>query len=395
MNQQPLKATWGTGHSPLQIDVHEDPAVIMDQWVELACRAENSLHQSPEWCLAWYQSHAEKPLVIHARADDQTRFILPLTVSKLGPIRVARFPAHQFNNFNSGIMADGYYLAGDYSEALLQNLRQVLSRHADVLILDAVALEWQGKHHAFSAFPSITHTNPSFQLPLFESFEQTLAQVNAKRRRKKFRLQVRRMEEAGGYEVYTPSTTSEQHALLDLFFQQKHERFQAAGLPDVFQPQKIQTFFHALLDAPNTDHDYPLRLSALRLKAGGEGDIAAICGLSRAQGHVICQFGSIDERRVPDASPGELLFWHVIENACSTGASLFDFGMGDQAYKRSWCPVETKHHDLIVPLNAKGRLASLAHRGFIRLKSGLKQNKSLYRLLQKVRAKSAAIDQAA
>ncbi|MFD1743976.1 GNAT family N-acetyltransferase [Rhizobium helianthi] len=395
MNQQPSQAARGSEHTLLQIEIHEDPSSLLQRWNELAQLPGNSLHQSSAWCLAWYRSLGEKPLIVHGRDSNRTCFILPLIVSHLGPVRIARFPAGHFNNFNSGMMAEGFQPSSEETAALLESLKKAMGSHADVLILDAVSLEWQHKRHPFHAFPSIVHTNTSFQLPLFRSFEQTLAQVNAKRRRKKFRVQVRRIEEAGGYEVHTPSSITEQHALLDLFFKQKHERFQAAGLPDVFQSSAVRNFFHALIDSPQTETEYALRLSALKLKAGGDGEVAAICGLSRAQGHVICQFGSIDERRVPDASPGELLFWHMIEDACASGAEIFDFGMGDQAYKRSWCPVETTHHDLIVPLTAKGRLASLAHRGFIRLKTGIKQNKGLYRLVQKLRAKSTTPDQAA
>ena len=67
------------------------------------------------------------------------------------------------------------------------------------------------------------------------------------------------------------------------------------------------------------------------------GRIVAISGLSRKGDHVICQFGSIDEDIAADASPGELLFYLMIRKCKAEGVALFDFGIGDQAYKRSWC----------------------------------------------------------
>ena len=65
----------------------------------------------------------------------------------------------------------------------------------------------------------------------------------------------------------------------------------------------------------------------------------AIAGLSRKGDHVICQFGSIDDTIAADASPGEFLFYLAIQKLCGQGVRLFDFGIGDQPYKRSWCTI--------------------------------------------------------
>jgi CelD/BcsL family acetyltransferase involved in cellulose biosynthesis len=69
-----------------------------------------------------------------------------------------------------------------------------------------------------------------------------------------------------------------------------------------------------------------------------------------------------------DVSAGELLFYLMIEQASSSGHKVFDFGVGDQLYKRSWCPQRTELVDCYVPLNLKGRLAAPLITGMIRLK---------------------------
>ncbi len=89
---------------------------------------------------------------------------------------------------------------------------------------------------------------------------------------------------------------------------------------------------------------------------------------------------------MPEASPGELLFWLMIEKSALEGAALFDFGLGDQVYKRSWCTVETVQHDVLLPVNATGRLAALAHHGLTRTKAAIKGNPQLYALLQRLRS---------
>ena len=93
---------------------------------------------------------------------------------------------------------------------------------------------------------------------------------------------------------------------------------------------------------------------------------------------------------VADASPGELLFWLMIERLHREGVALFDFGIGDQTYKRSWCPMETVQHDLFLPVSGVGRLAAMASRSMTRTKVAIKSNRRLYSLIQQLRARHAA-----
>ncbi|WP_312223032.1 GNAT family N-acetyltransferase [Rhizobium rhizoryzae] len=374
----------------LVVSLHQEIEQVADAWRDLQQIAWNSPHQSIEWCKAWYATQADKPLFLLGSDMGKPLFVLPLAVTSSHGIRSAGFPGGSFNNINTGLFAAGC----DFSESALVHciaqIKSALSEHVDVLHMRAIPKEWQGARLPLHRLSAVEHVNHSFQLPLLGSFDETLAQINAKRRRKKFRQQTRRISELGGYEVCTPEHAGEQHELLDLFFEQKRERFRSQGLPDVFASASIQHFFHALLDEPADAENYPLRLSAIKLTSGGDRAIPAICGLTRKGNHIICQFGSIDESRVPETSPGELLFWHVIENACSTGAKLFDFGLGDQLYKRSWCPVETVHYDLMVPISGRGHLAAIARQAQIRLKSRLKRSQTIYRLLQRIRASKIA-----
>jgi CelD/BcsL family acetyltransferase involved in cellulose biosynthesis len=158
------------------------------------------------------------------------------------------------------------------------------------------------------------------------------------------------------------------------------------GLPDVFHAASTRAFFHRLLDVPQRGADSPLALHAVRLRGSPEGHIAAIAGLSRKGDHVICQFSSIDDSLCPGASPGELLFWLMIESCCREGASIFDFGIGDQPYKRSWCTVESIQHDILIPVSWKGALAKPLLLATTKAKAAIKRNPQIYALMQRWRA---------
>ncbi|MBU2487328.1 MAG: GNAT family N-acetyltransferase, partial [Alphaproteobacteria bacterium] len=235
--------------------------------------------------------------------------------------------------------------------------------------------------------PRVFHQNPSFQLPLFEDFNAVLAQINGKRRRKKFRVSERRLEAMGGYRHITGRTDAEAMRLLDTFLEQKPVRLTAQGLPDVFADPGIRAFLRRLATTRDAGGRPALELHGIEL-AGGEhaGRIISVAGLTIKHRHVTCQFGSIDEEVAADVSAGELLFYRMIEAASAAGHKVFDFGVGDQLYKRSWCPQRTELVDCYVPLNLKGRLAAPLIAGLIRLKRTIKTSPTLHRLAARVRS---------
>ncbi|MEZ2129233.1 MULTISPECIES: GNAT family N-acetyltransferase [unclassified Sinorhizobium] len=372
----------------LRIDLFNAMEPLEADWRSLESDDFCSLHQSYDWCSAWTKTHGYPLAILRGVCDEKTLFILPMEIvgGRMG--RIARFIASGHSNINTGLFSAEFLKAASAlsSTELRTRIVDALKGTADLILLEKLALNWRGRESPLSALPAIENQNHAFQLPFLENFEATLKQVNAKGRRKKFRVQSRRLEAIGGYE-HVIAAADEQHALLDVFFRQKAVRFKALGLPDVFDEPKERAFFHLLLDVDVRNDNYmPLGLHALRLKGEHAGSIVAIAALSRKGGHVICQFASIDQTLVPDTSPGEFLFWLIISHLHQESVALFDFGIGDQLYKRSWCPVETVHHDVILPISPRGHLAALAQRATTRAKIFIKKNPRIYSFIQRRRA---------
>ncbi len=377
----------------LDIALVRDIPSIENEWLCLERRDWNSLNQSLEWCRAWTTAHSSNLLAVTGAIGSRILFLLPLEIVEGRFGRIAQLPGGRFNNINTGLFDDS--LATPTADELRQfktELARCLRGIADLVVIDGVPLEWNGVTHPLSGLASIENQNHSFQLPLFGTMEATLAQVNAKARRKKYRVQVRRLEAIGGFEYVVAQTVDEQHALLEVFFAQKGERLKAFGFPDVFAPASTRDFLHRLLDATQRGHDRLLAMHAIRLKGQHDGHIAAVTGLSRKGGHVLCQFGSIDDSVGADASPGELLFWLAIERSIEEGAALFDFGIGDQPYKRSWCNQETVQHDILLPVSAKGSVLSGLHLAQTGIKTLIKRDHRLYALAQRWRSRHQGQD---
>lgn len=372
---------------PLTITLFDAMAPLEAEWRALEKDNLASLHQSYDWCAAWVETYRPTLAILRGSCGNGPAVLLPLEIVRRHGVRIARFIGAPRSNINTGLFAvdlwsDGRTLSATDRAAIAT----ALVGKADLLLLENIPFSWRGRASPLSSLPSIENQNHAFQLPLLGSFEETLSQLSAKRRRKKHRHQTRLLDAAGGYSHVVAVTPEEKRRMLALFLQQKADRFRAAGLPDVFQGADTHDLLLRLLEKQGTPDYSALELHGLRLKGQHDGHIPAIAALSRKGDHVICQFASIDESLMPEASPGELLFWMMIERAQGAGVALFDFGIGDQLYKRSWCPMETVQHDAMLPISALGRLAAFGEASVTRAKTMIKGNPRLYGFIQKLRA---------
>lgn len=380
----------------ITVSIHTDMDTLEAEWRVLDENGQNSLHQSFDWCAAWRKTHERQTLFVRAARGRQTLFILPLEIDRGRLFRTARLIGSDHSNLNTGLFADQDATPPtELVRVLTCGIKRQLRGFADIVTLDKTPETWRGKVHPLAALPALQNADSSFQLPLLRNIERTLAQLNAKRRRKKMRISERRLAVLGGYDYVVARETSEAHALLETFFHQKAARFEAHGLPDVFQDAKTRAFFRQLAQRGQAADGQLLELNAIRLKDEHEGRILAIAGLSRKGDHVICQFGSIDEEIAADSSPGELLFYRIIERLCLEGVALFDFGIGDQPYKRSWCTIETRLRDIVLPVTLRGYLAANFYRGAMLAKRLIKTNKASYAFVQRLRQRCQSVQKPA
>jgi CelD/BcsL family acetyltransferase involved in cellulose biosynthesis len=372
----------------LTVDIVESMEPLQAEWRRLEADNLLSIHQSYDWCATWVAVYRRPLAIIHGCVDGMTAFILPLEIVRSNMVRTAQFIGARQSNINTGLFSAAFMKDSAGLTAIhREQISRALDGRADVLLMQNVPFEWRGRTSPLASLPSIENQNHAFQLPLLRPFEATLAQVNAKRRRKKYRQQTRMLEDRGGYEHRIATTADEKSRLLELFFRLKGDRFKAAGLPDVFRAPETREFLHRLTGMGAADDYVALEVHALQLKGQHEGHIAAVAAVSRKGDHVICQFAAIDETVMPAASPGELLFWLMIERFHHVDVALFDFGIGDQTYKRSWCPVETVQYDVVLPISTLGRFAALVQRAITRGKASIKSSPLVYRMIQRLRAR--------
>ncbi|WP_265515462.1 GNAT family N-acetyltransferase [Nitratireductor luteus] len=336
--------------------------------------------QSPDWLAAW-ASHHNDVLVVTLHVDEAPALALPLVVERSGVFRMARFVGgtHANGNFPALSLAygaDSRQVTGALVAALRQQRPDI-----DILALERQRTTFRGHANPLAALPHATSPNVSLAVDLTGGLEQVLRGSSGKRRRKKHRSQVRKLEVAGGYRRYAARTVEEVDLLLDAFFRMKHHRFAKMGISDVFDDPAVQASFRILFMNALQLSPPPFVLHALEVG----GVVRAVTGSSQTEDTLICEFSTFAEDELAHASPGDFLFYENIAAAAEDGFAVYDFSVGDEAYKRIWCDLETHHADVIAGLSSRGHVVAAVLRTWSRAKRFIKTSPVLMQIVRRLR----------
>lgn len=308
--------------------------------------------QHPIWIEAWAEHINPDMVVVTLRREDRTVWMLPLEIVGRSMFRIARYPGgnHANGNFAPTPGNGMQPVTTDELTAMVAALKKARP-DIDLLALERNAPELDQVDHPLGGLATQTSPNVSLAVDLREGFEALMSRMNGKRKRKKYSGNIRKFEELGGYAINEARSVEHVEHLLEQFFAMKARRFAKAGIPDVFADPAIQDFFRAIFVNSLKVEDHPFVIDALEV--GGE--IKAINGLSITKRSAICEFGTVcdENNRI---SPGFFLDYHHIAKYAAAGKCFFDFSVGDEPYKRSWCKVETRQFDCIAAVSLKGSL---------------------------------------
>ncbi|MGB8816576.1 MAG: GNAT family N-acetyltransferase [Rhizobiaceae bacterium] len=353
-------------------------------WRDAGPRLTTATPQDLDFVLGW-QKHVNADCIAVVGAAVQTGlvdFVLPLEIIRKNLLTLARFPGG--SHANSNFAASGTIAAQMRPERLTAAISKAVSlARPDI---DAIMLERQLERldkitNRLILPQSGTSPNVALSFAFLPTFQELLKVRNGPKKLKKMRQMHRRMEERGGYRQFKAQSRAECQRVLERFFQLKGERLKSRGLNDVFGDEEVQAFFKALFCDAVTLPSPRFELHALEV--GGE--IAAVAGCSIHGKHVTVEFGGICSTD-HQLSPGDILFHFMIEQYFDRGFEIFDFGVGDEFYKRRWCDIETWHRDTFLALSAKGRVATSAMRAVAGAKKSIKSNPMLFNLLKKLRS---------
>ena len=383
-----LRTRHGAPATPLtdaavHVEVRAADAASLAGYDAFCRRGVHGPAQHPLWVRAWIEAHDADALIVTARRDGKALFKLALEVVAKGPFRVARFVGGSHANGNFPACAPGMTAAvlpadGAAIVAALRAARPDI----DLVSLSRQARHFEGRDNPLAPLATRQSPNISLAVDLDGGFEAVLARHGASRKRQKLNYQRNRFNRAGGYRLIEATTPQEVERLIETFFVLKGASLRAKGIADAFADEKVRAFFRALAREALAENDPPFLLHAVEVA----GEIVAINGLSVTRETVVCNFGTYSDAD-PKSSPGYFIDYTNIEQACGQGRRIYDFSVGDEPYKRSWCDIETWHFETLLPLSAKGRLLALHERGTAAAVQRLKSNRTAWDFVKRMRAR--------
>ena len=362
---------------------HDVAGTVLGSYREFAARSTRASAQSPAWVEAWSAAVGGDLAIATVTRDGAPALMLPLEIVARGPFRIARFMGGSHANGNFAPLGD--HGAGTDPADIVAALGATVAAarpDIDLILLERQMPALDGRANPFLAAPRCESPNIALAASLEGGFEALLARFNGKRKLKKRRAQTRKFEAAGGVRRFQARTPGEIERCLQAFLEMKHERFRRMGVEDVFAAAEIRAFLAALFAGEAGKARPEFVLDALEV-----GDrLRSVTGSSQHGRRVVCEFGAISEDELTATSPGDYLAFANIEQACREGNAIYDFSVGDEPYKRSWCDIEIRQFDAFVPLTAKGRVLSVADRGLVAAKRLVKQNPALWTFAKRARA---------
>ncbi|HEV7252555.1 MAG TPA: GNAT family N-acetyltransferase [Mesorhizobium sp.] len=342
--------------------------------------------QQPAWVEGWVRHAVDEGFFVSVASGETTWLMLPLEVVRSGPCRVARFVGGKHANANFPAMAPNAASARtqDLAAGIIRAVRQ--SRpDIDALLFERMAAEQEGKRNPLVAEGAPESANLAFSVSLEGGFEAALERGSDKRRPKRHRQRSNRFKAAGGFRRIEARDPADVKRLLDFFFACKEKWFRAAGISNVFAEAGTQA---ALTDVFTRALDEERPSFTLQgLEVGGT--LRAVSAASVIGKRITVEFASFAHDELAKLSPGQFLFHLNIEEACRLGFEFYDFGVGDEAYKRDWCDTATAHHDMVLPVSLKGRAYVGVLGAAARGKRALKRHPALWNAFKRLRRRLA------
>ena len=372
----------GTVESPaVTISIARDLAEITEDWRKLEPIEIESPGQSLAFADEWLGTVGAGAEQFHILASlgGVPVMLLPLMVMRPFGLTVLTWLFGRHVGCNAPLI-DSARLAAATDVQLAAMWRGVRNavKGVDLLYLPFTPVGCPGLDRLFGA---VGHsiTGETLYRTQFKSFAECEATQRNRSRRKHDKQHAQKLAAKGEVSFEELKSGDDIELALGTMFEQRAARFQAQGICNPFAAQEVRDFYG-------------------RVFAGG-GDLKGVMHVLRLDGEVIatrynlvkgdrmfCLISSMsDDPALQAGAPGKHCLVNVMQTVFDQGYTMFDMGAGLTDEKRQWCNVQIPLEHRYLPLTLRGRIASAAHRGFVKLRRTIKEHEKSYELVRKWR----------
>jgi CelD/BcsL family acetyltransferase involved in cellulose biosynthesis len=312
--------------------------------------------QSVSWLKAWNVTigrSAGWPFMITVRENrnDNLVAVLPLLLRRVDRCQIVAWADCGVSDYNAPILGAAAPADAAGARAMWRAVKKVLPP-ADVVKFTKMPVTVEGRRNPLTLLPQARASVCGHTLVIASTWDSYLEGLE-----RRFRKELRR-----SWRVFTKDETAafvvidsddEARRVLTALESQQNERFKSTSGYLLDRPER-QSFYREL--TANGIRNGEVMLSALTCR--GEV-VSALLGLVSGSRYVMVRI-SADHARWSHCSPGRLIITETLRHLHERGFTIFDFSIGDYAYKRRLGVKSDTLFEFTNPISAIG-LASTAY----------------------------------
>jgi CelD/BcsL family acetyltransferase involved in cellulose biosynthesis len=379
----------------MSLTLHDDLATIAAEWWAFEQEAECTVFQAYGWLATW-QAHVGSirgtvPAVVIARdVGGRILCIFQLAVERSGPARRLTWLASDLCDYNAPL------LARDFSETAAGRdfpllWREVVKAIAadrrfrfDYVDLQKMPPSIGGRDNPFRALPVMVHPSGAHLATLSGNWEAFYAARRSSSTRKTERKQLKQLAALGEPSFVEVSDPVEIAATMEALFGQKAKSFARMGVENLFARPGYMDFYRSVAADPAMAGI----IHVCRLEVGGV--IAATSLGLRFKDCYYLVLSSYQDGELSRYGTGRVHLRELLRSAIERGFALFDFTVGDEAYKAEWCDVELRLSDLLSARTLTGMMTVGGILAYRRTKRLIKQTPALWAAYSRARSLAGA-----
>ncbi len=338
----------------MEILVYNSIIQLKDIWHEIQEQGYYYGFQMYEWLIHWNETigaaRSISPVIILVKTDEGVPLmVLPLGIEKKYGISILKFLDGWVSDYNAPILAHLFTdrLSENEFKEIWKNINQAMPR-VDFIHFQKIPELVVSKYNPLLNLNCKADFENSYYISLNGTWDEFYSQRIKKKIKNDSRRQRKRLAQLGQLNFVIASNPNDIKQFTDALIEQKSERYRAMKVRNIFNNSAYREFYHKL--AQDLAPKGKVHISALLLN---ETIIAVHWGLILNDRFYFLMptFQSGEWKKY---SAGRLLLEHLIEYSFMKKLKIFDFTVGEEAYKKIWCDREMKLYEYLKPTSYKG-----------------------------------------
>ena len=379
--------------SGLQLSVNHDLDSLEQEWRAFEQHADCTVFQCFDWLASWQRHVGSRtgttPAIVIGRRGSEPLFILPLATRSVAGLRQLTFLGRDLCDYNAPLLDPDFpALVGASFPGFWVQIRDLLQgyeRHRhDLILLDKMPERIGAQPNPLLQLGPSLHPSGAYLMRMAGDWESFYAAKRSSATRRRDRTKRKRLSEAGEIRLVTAQTPAEITCTLTALMTQKTRALARMGVPDIFARPGHREFYAALV--ANAAKHGLAHLSRLQI---GPTFAATNLGLE-FRGVYYHVLASYEDGPLARFGPGAAHLHELMRYALERGCSVFDFTVGDEAYKRDWCDTEVKLYDFVASATPRGWVMATLLTAARGAKRAIKQS-ALWPALIRLRARLGSL----